>query len=92
MSLGAAAAVKSTKFALPVQKLKCISRGALYATRLLTIKLDKGEIATFIPVIRSLIEEINEPDAVSVEETAQEAQDAHTGSAVKRVTKNKGRK
>lgn len=56
------------------------------------VKLDKGEIATFIPVIRSLIEEINKPDAVSVEETAQKAQDAPTGSAVKRVTKNKGRK
>lgn len=50
------------------------------------MKLAKSEIATFLPEIQALIEKINEPDSVLVEEAEKPAQ---TGA--KRVNKNKGR-
>lgn len=56
------------------------------------VKLNEGEIATFLPVIQDLIADINEHDAVSVEETAENAQDVPVENAVKKVTRNKGRK
>ena len=55
------------------------------------VKLDEGEIATFLPVIRELIAKINEPDTVSVVETVNEVQDVPVDT-VKKVTRNKGRK
>lgn len=57
------------------------------------VKLDKGEIATFIPAVCELIEKINEPDVVSVEKTADEVHEAPAEpAAVRRTNKNKGRK